>query len=609
MDRVVGYGRSRRRAGIDLPTFVFHRQGSPWQEIPLTPKTIKAFSILTWLEGAAVLAGLLSMTFNSGRGGIFDYTTLKWLLAAVLGLFLLAMLVYILGLYLRPSLGTGLSRWLERRLIGPAKRLFFVQPALIVLAVFLFEGFLLTYLAFPEPLRPFFLWGSLFCLQLWVFFRFAYWREYQQRPSMWARLRSKWAGWLPVQRKTFIILACLGLVYFAAFIPGNLQSDEAGNFIVHADEGILYADVTGGMVFPPTVSGFVHSALEAWPWQYGYPYFTASAAVLLIPRLIFGEQFATHVGLNLFLLRQLVNVVPMALAMALVVYLATRFKNLAASVAAFAFLALVPGSVKFNTRFWHPDALILLLVVLAIFALQKDGLRYGGYFYLAAAFCGLAAILKLWGLFFGPVVAGYLLAGWIQRRITFGKMLLVGGLFLLVMLAAILISSPSLMAPYIARVALRGWLPRQGSLLAGYAPDTTGEYDTGLLNWLNYFGFHYMKGYFFFFAIFALAAGSLWGSRVRLNRILLGWCAVTVIFLAYFVALKNFQYMLPVALPLYCGALLFPAVTEGPPGQKQPAFLVWPTTRRAVRRITLLLFGSQLGINLVILVLYAVRGR
>jgi hypothetical protein len=67
--------------------------------------------------------------------------------------------------------------------------------------------------------------------------------------------------------------------------------------------------------------------------------------------------------------------------------------------------------------------------------------------------------------------------------------------------------------------------------------------------------------------------------------------------------------MLPVALPLYCGALLFPAVTEGPPGQKQPAFLVWPTTRRAVRRITLLLFGSQLGINLVILVLYAVRGR
>ena len=39
------------------------------------------------------------------------------------------------------------------------------------------------------------------------------------------------------------------------------------------------------------------------------------------------------------------------------------------------------------------------------------------------------------------------------------------------------------------------------------------------------------------------------GVQVMFNRILLGWCAVTVLFLAYFVALKNFQYMLPLALP------------------------------------------------------------
>jgi hypothetical protein len=158
-------------------------------------------------------------------------------------------------------------------------------------------------------------------------------------------------------------------------------------------------------------------------------------------------------------------------------------------------------------------------------------------------------------------------------------------------------------------VALRGWLPRQGNLLAGYAPDATGEYTTGLFNWLKYFGFHYMKEYFFFFAIFALVVGSLWGSKVALNRILLGWCAVTVVFLAFFVALKNFQYMLPVALPLYCGALLFPAVTEGPPGQKRPAFLARPAARRVVCWITGLMFGSQLMVNAVILVLYALRGR
>ena len=81
------------------------------------------------------------------------------------------------------------------------------------------------------------------------------------------------------------------------------------------------------------------------------------------------------------------------------------------------------------------------------------------------------------------------------------------------MLAAIIISSPSLMAPYIARVALRGWLPRQGTLVGGYGPDPTGEYNFGLANWLKYFGFHFMKGYFFYFSMFALVAGSLWGSR------------------------------------------------------------------------------------------------
>ena len=64
------------------------------------------------------------------------------------------------------------------------------------------------------------------------------------------------------------------------------------------------------MVFLATVSGMVHSFLEAWPWQYGYPYFTVSAAGLVIPRLVFGEQFATQIQLgNIFLLRQFVSVV------------------------------------------------------------------------------------------------------------------------------------------------------------------------------------------------------------------------------------------------------------------------------------------------------------
>ncbi len=140
-----------------------------------------------------------------------------------------------------------------------------------------------------------------------------------------------------------------------------------------------------------------------------------------------------------------------------------------------------------------------------------------------------------------------------------------GALFIFAMLAVIIISSPTLMDFQIFKQVVHSWAPFQPSLLGGYARDTTGEYNTGLINWLKYFGFHYMKGYFFFFSFFALIVGSISGTRVYLNRILLGWCTVTSIFLAYFVALKNFQYMLPVAVPLFCAAFLFPAVTETNP--------------------------------------------
>jgi hypothetical protein len=494
-------------------------------------------------------------------------------------------------------------------LIGTKKRLFFIQGVFLILAFFLGECFLLTYLAFPVPMRPVFLWAALTCLQAWIVLRIAYAGLYRQRPSLIARLRAKWAEALPVQRKVFIVIAILGLLYFAAFIPVNLFRDQYGNFPIHADEEVNYPDVTQVLILQDTFSGTVHNVMEGWDWNYGYPDLAISAAVLLIPRLVFGNQFAGQVQLNIFLLRQFVSVAPMVLALMLAVYLVTRYRNMLTSVGMFVFLAAVPGIVKYNHRFWHPDALIVLLVVLTIYALQKDKLRFGRFFYLAAVFCGLAAAIKLWGLFFGPVIAGYLLAGLFKKRLTVGKLFLSGSLFILAMLAAIFISSPPLMAPYIARVALRGWLPRQSSLLAGYGPDTTGEYNTGLINWLKYFGFHFMKGYFFYFSIFALVAGSLWGARVRLNRILLGWCAVTTFFLAYFVALKNFQYMLPLAIPLYCGAFLFPAVTAGNPDTKWGAFLARPGTRKVVWGITILMFASQFVINLVILGLYVMRGE
>jgi hypothetical protein len=73
--------------------------------------------------------------------------------------------------------------------------------------------------------------------------------------------------------------------------------------------------------------------------------------------------------------------------------------------------------------------------------------------------------------------------------------------------------------------------------------------------------------------------------------------------------MKNFQYMLPLAIPLYCGAFLFPNITEKPENSKWLSFLVKPLTRKIVWGVTITLFASQFIINLVILYLFGLRGR
>ena len=567
------------------------------------------FLIIVLVEGCLAQAVLLSMPFDAGRGHLFNYANLRLALAGAVFLILAGLLAAIIAFSHNAKWGQRVISSLDTRLVGAKKRLFFIQGALILTSAFLFECFLLTYLAFPIPTRPLFFWASLTCLQAWVVLRIGYAQTYRARPSLAARVRAHWNAWLPVQRKTFAILTVLGLIYFLAFIPLNLLPDSDGKFNTNPDEIVLYPDVVKALVSQPTFEATVQNVIGGWGWQYGYPYLTVSAAVLVVPRLIFGNQFASHMQLNIFLMRQFVSVLPMELALLLAVYLVTRFKSKWRSAGLFGFLLLVPGIVKYNHNYWHPDALVVLCSILTIYLLQKDDLRFGRNFYLAAVFCGLAAAIKLWGLFFVLAVAGYLLAGLIRKKISFRNFILAGVLFILTMFGTIIFTSPSLMAPYIAKVAYRDWLPMQGNLLKGPDENIGGIYDTGLLNWLKYFGYHCMKAYFFFFAVFALIAGSIVGSRKYLNRILLAWSAPTVFFLAYFVAMKNFQYMMPVVVPLYLGAFLFPSVTEGSTSLPGLAFLEKPLARKIVEWVTMAFIASQFVINLVILYLYIIRGR
>jgi len=523
---------------------------------------------------------------------------------------LVGLLIATIGLLRHAKWSQRFLSYLDLQLVGPPKRLFFIQGILLVAGVFLFECFLLTYLAFPIPMRPLFFWAGLTGFQAWMIFRIAYVDTYRERPSLVAFLHSKWNGYLPVQRKVFVILAIVGLVYFLAFIPTNLLPNSYGQFTLLGDEQVIYPDVVKIFNVQPNFGAAVQNILGTWPWWYGYPYLPISASVLIIPRLIFGDQFATHIQLNIGLMRQFVSVFPMVLAVMLAVYLVTRFKSVLASASMFLFLLLVPGIVKINIHFWHPDSIILFLILLTIYFLQKDDLRFGRYFYLAALACGLTTAIKLWGLFFVLAIAGYLVRGLLLKKLTLGKCVLAGAGFILVMTMTIVITSPSLLAPYITQAALSVWKGQQNKILLGPSlVDPEGLYITNLPNWLKYFGFHYMKGYFFFFAYIALVAGSLLGTKQYLNRILLAWCVPTTIFLVYFSAMKNFQYLLPLAIPLFCGAFLFPNISEIPPNSKWYPFLGKPLSRKIIRGVTIVLFASQLIINLVILYLLAVRGR
>jgi len=573
-------------------------------------KYLTGFLLVSLIEGCLTQAVLLTIHFDPGRGHLINYTALRWVLVGIFFFVLAGLLIAVIGLLRHAKRSQRFLSYLDMQLVGPPKRLFFIQGVLLVAGVFLFECFLLTYLAFPIPMRPLFFWAGLTGFQAWLIFRIAYHDSYGERPSLGASLHSKWNGLLPVQRKVFVILAIVGLAYFLAFIPTNLLPNSYGQFTLLGDEQVIYPDVVKIFNPQPNFGAAVQNILGTWPWWYGYPYLPISASVLIIPRLIFGDQFAAHIPLNIGLMRQFVSVFPMVLAIMLAVYLVTRFKSVLTSASLFLFLLLVPGIVKINIHFWHPDSIILFLILLTIYFLQKDDLRFGRYFYLAALACGLATAIKLWGLFFVLAIAGYLVGGLLLKKLTLAKCVLSGLGFILVMILTIVITSPSLLAPYITQAALSVWKGQQNKILLGPSlVDPEGLYITNLPNWLKYFGFHYMKGYFFFFAYIALVAGSLLGTKKYLNRILLAWCVPTTIFLVYFSAMKNFQYLLPLAVPLFCGAFLFPNISEIPPNSKWVSFLGKPLSRKIIRRVTIVLFASQLIINLVILYLLAVRGR
>jgi MFS family permease len=559
----------------------------------MKPIHIKRLILGLLITGIMAFVYLVLIQPDGSRGHLINYAILRVIFMGLTGIILLFLAAVLIRFQVNQAWGRGVSEKIDEMLTHSGERLFNLQFGLVITFIFLAEGFLLTWFTLPIPARPVILWMASACIFSWAALRAAYRGIFSKRQSLLRRLRLGWQNWSGTQRKVFIILAVMGLIYFAAFIPANYGGR------VHPDEEVIYPDVVNMLIPGATFTETLRDSFIISSWWYGYPYFPMSALTLVIPRIIYGNAFASQIALNLLLMRQFISVLPMAASLILLIYMVNEFKHIWTSIGMFIVLGLIPGVVHYNIRFWHPDSIIVLLVLLTIWLLKRDRLRFGRDFYLAAFTVGLNAVIKVWGLFFFLAIGGYLLAGWFTRKLDFWKMVKAGLFFILVMIGSILITSPSITIPWNLKTYISELKEYYPVMRQGYdEPDPQGVYRLGLQAWMVFFRMHFMQDFFFYFSCFALVAGSLVGTQKTLNRLILAWSSVVGIFLVGWIAVKSFQYLLPLMIPLYGGAFLFPAIAGAERYPMPLQFLANSKVKQILIGIVIVLTAVQFYFNL-----------
>lgn len=356
----------------------------------------------------------------------------------------------------------------------------------------------------------------------------------------------------PLQKKNLLILLGIGLAAFILFaIPNAGGAKDAYMLgVLSQDESFQYPFLTGMLTRGESFLESVKNFFSYHHYIYGFPFYLISSLAVLPSRLMFGANFASHVQLNLFLLRQFVSVLPMILALGLLTGLTTRLKSTFKSVLLFLFLLSVGGVVRQNIRWWHPDAFTFLMIVLTFYFLDRDKLRFGRHFYWAAVACGLAAATKLIGVFFFLTIPLYLFVGLRQRRLTFKQAARAAVFFVLLMALVILVTNPLLLIARTRADIIAVHRAHNDEFSKGW--QATGDrYQRGFLSWIPVLTTWYGEGAFLIFAVLSLLLGCLWGKNKFLHALLLSWVLPYALYIFYSIANKPDHYMLPVMLPVY----------------------------------------------------------
>lgn len=362
------------------------------------------------------------------------------------------------------------------------------------------------------------------------------------------------------QKRTLIILALLGCLYFAIFMwPNNLGAESEGMLLgTSVDEPITYPHVIRMISTPKDFKDFIGRWTIYGDYHYGYPFYLSSALVVLPVKMVHGDDFVKYTQLNLLLLRQLISVLPMILAAGFITFAQTRFQSLWKSVFLFVLILSIRGVVRGNIQWWHPDALSVLAVVLTLLWLDRDQLRFGRNFWLAAIASGFAIGIKLAGIFFAPVIAVYLLAGLLRKQLTLRQAVIKAVLFLVVMFATILITNPFLLNSGARQEMINIQMGKTQEFAEGYVGkegDNTFYYQKGPFFWAWTLRTWFAQPLLLAFLSISLLAGCIWGPRRSINLLIMAWTVPYSIYLLWFLAVKPDHYWLPIALPFYSAAL------------------------------------------------------
>src|SRR5262245_17250733 len=251
-------------------------------------------------------------------------------------------------------------------------------------------------------------------------------------------------------RTNVATLLGVAAVYFLVCIPLNLTGTKDPHMLlaINIDEYTSYPVVqrmiSGGETIKEAVTNFFFYDYQ----YYGYFFFFVYGLAVLPVKALLAYGLIDDVNAAtayMFVLRQL-NVVFIEAAILILVYLWTGFRSLVRSLFLFLLLAAIPPLFNLNLVF-HPDHLTLLLVVLTLYALNRDGLRFGKWYYLAAVFCGAATGTKYAGLYFFLTVLVYLLLGLYHRQTDVVGFVKHGFGFLVTKVAAVIATNPLLLRP------------------------------------------------------------------------------------------------------------------------------------------------------------------